>query len=490
MKIYRGDVGRRSTPDVVEGGHRRTGVRAEAERGQRLRKTIIETCTENAGRIGMDRRQFLASSMGMTTSLWVLNYVAACSSSESKPASTSQPAYCVPKEAMFDRACANAVVKRNGQFVFDVETHWFDKADLASFPAYIQAFGPLFDVATEDAYVQTFFCESDTTVTCLTPLPGVVCTPSRATGCGFPLSNDHIFQSRDRINGIAGNSQRVLGHVLVLPQDPSGIDAQLRVMEEYFCNHGAAAFELYPGFAPGFRLDDENGQKVFEKGLELGLKLFCVHKGAPIGNFFGTATNYPSDVGPTALKYPDAKLVVYHSAIFAGHTQTPGDMAPPEGPFDPNDPNPSGVNALIKSVLDAGLAPGPAMNVYGETGRAYSSLMNDPVQALHFFGKLMKYLGTDNVCWGSDALASSVGPQQQIETFRALEIPADNEWKYPPLGGSTPEGQLNQDKILGLNAAKLYGVDPDTRRCEVSTCPTAKREEPRDPSLGRRPASV
>jgi hypothetical protein len=112
--------------------------------------------------------------------------------------------------------------------------------------------------------------------------------------------------------------------------------------------------------------------------------------------------------------------------------------------------------------------------------------MSDPTQSMHFFGKLMKYLGPDNVVWGTDYLASSVTAQSQIEAFRALEIPADNQWGYPPLGPSTPEGQANQDKILGLNAAKAYGVDPNAIRCQLSQCPVSQLKERMDEELGPR----
>ena len=98
----------------------------------------------------------------------------------------------------------------------------------------------------------------------------------------------------------------------------------------------------------------------------------------------------------------------------------------------------------------------------------------------------MKYLGTDNVVWGTDTLANSVQPQSQIEAFRALEIPADNPWGYPPLGGASEEGKLNQDKILGLNAAKIYGVDPVAKRCEVDLCPGTALKQELDEELGPR----
>ena len=454
------------------------------KRDRQVRKLVLEKCAENADKLGMDRRHFLASAMGMTTSLWVLNYVAGCSDENGAPPPTGGSKFCVPKEAMFDEACANAIIRNSSQFVFDVQTHWFNTSDLANYPAYTQAFGPLFSIATEDNYIRRLLCDSDTTMVALTSWPGITCTATRKIGCGLPLSNAHMIESRDKINAMSGNSQRVVSHVQILPQDPSGIEEQLRIMEEFYCMHGAAAFKLYPGFKPGFKLDDENGQKVLQRGLELGLKLFCIHKGLPIGNFFSADGNYPDDIGPMAVKYPEAKLVIYHSAIYAGHEAS--SQAPPEGEYVPGEERPSGTNALIKSVLDAGLTPGPNMNVYGETGTAYASIMSNLQQSTHFFGKLMKYLGTDNVVWGTDTLASQVPPQGQIEAFRALEIPADNPWGYPPLGGASEEGKLNQDKILGLNAAKIYGVDPVAKRCEVDLCPGTALKQQMDEELGPR----
>lgn len=476
---------------------------AATPRDRAIRKLVLEKCADNARRIGMDRRQFLASAMGMTTSLWVLNYVTACSSSNT-PApsggggkkdagpsmsggdSGADAGFCVPQESMYDPQCAEMVIGDGGrnQFIFDVQTHWFNKDDLASYPAYTQSFGPLFAIATEDNYINTFFCNSEVSMVALTSWPGISCTATRDIGCGYPLSNEHMYMSRDKINEMSGNSQRVVSHVQIMPQDPSGIANQLQIMHDFYCAHSPAAWKLYPGFKPGFKLNEANGEAVIEQGLKLGLAVFCVHKGLPIGNFFDTGTNYPDDIGPAAMKYPDAKIIVYHSGIFSGSASTAS--APPEGAYDPNEAMPKGVNALIRSVTSAGLMPGG--NVYGETGTAYSSIMNDPVQSAHFFGKLMKYLGTENVVWGTDSLASNVSPQAQIEAFRALEIPQSmmDQYGYPALGPSTADGRANQDKILGLNASKIYGVDPDAKRCQVNTCNMTALKRQLDEELGPR----
>src|SRR5262245_64087310 len=52
----------------------------QTPRERLIRKLILERADEGARKHGIDRRQFLASSMGMATSLAVINWVAGCSS--------------------------------------------------------------------------------------------------------------------------------------------------------------------------------------------------------------------------------------------------------------------------------------------------------------------------------------------------------------------------------------------------------------------------
>jgi len=80
---------------------------------------------------------------------------------------------------MFDPQCASMVVGGD-QFIFDVQTHWFNAPDLANYPAYTQAFGGLFAIATEDNYINTFFCNSDVSMVALTSWPGSA-APRRAS---------------------------------------------------------------------------------------------------------------------------------------------------------------------------------------------------------------------------------------------------------------------------------------------------------------------
>jgi len=375
-----------------------------SKKDRKIRALILETADHNARKLGMDRRDFLASTMGMATSLWVLNYVSACSADQT-PASSAGPAkkdggggaggaggtggttggeagYCVPKEAMFDEDAACTALGGK-EFIFDIQTHWFKKDDLSQFPLYLQLFGSTFAVTTETDYLINMFCKSDTTITALSSWPGVACSGMTTQNCGLPLSNPSNAASRDYINALAHNTQRVVNHIQVMAQDANGVALQLAMMEQLKCQQGTAAWKLYPGakLPKIFKMDDAIGRAVIEKGIALGLPLFCVHKGLPIGTFFDHVGNYPDDIGVVAKDYKDAKFIVYHSAICAGTEQCvlPTDGGGPvvEGPYDPNEKYPFGSNALIRSLLDNGI--GQNQNVYAELGSAFSRVMSDPV---------------------------------------------------------------------------------------------------------------
>jgi hypothetical protein len=112
-----------------------------------------------------------------------------------------------------------------------------------------------------------------------------------------------------------------------------------------------------------------------------------------------------------------------------------------------------GVNSLITSLLAAGI--GPNENVYAGLGGVFAQLMDRPIEAAHVLGKLLLYVGEDNILWGTESVWYG-GPTPQIEAFRDFEIPEDmqDDYGYPALT------QARKAKILGLNAARLFCVQP------------------------------
>lgn len=83
-------------------------------------------------------------------------------------------------------------------------------------------------------------------------------------------------------------------------------------------------------------------------------------------------------------------------------------------------------------------------------------------------------MGEDRVLWGTDAIWYG-SPQPQIMAFRAFEITPEYQGRYgyPAL---TPELKR---KAFGLNAANLFGLDPNDAYCT-----------PRDPLTTANPAAL
>lgn len=101
-------------------------------------------------------------------------------------------------------------------------------------------------------------------------------------------------------------------------------------------------------------------------------------------------------------------------------------------------------------------------NVYAEVGTSFAtSAVTHPRHAAALLGTLVKGMGPEHVLWGTDSVWYG-SPQWQIEAFRRIEIPDDMRERhgFAPLG---PADGAVKRAILGGNAARLYGLEPDAR---------------------------
>jgi hypothetical protein len=121
-----------------------------------------------------------------------------------------------------------------------------------------------------------------------------------------------------------------------------------------------------------------------------------------------------------------------------------------------------GVNSLVWSLRKAGIGPNgtslrdgvPATNVYSECGAVWPNLMTGRMEeAMHFWGKLLKYVGEDRLVWGTDCLWFG-SAQPVIQAFRAFEISEEFQMTY----GYPALTQARKEKILGQNAARLQNI--------------------------------
>jgi uncharacterized protein len=446
----------------------------ETARDRRVRAEILRRADVGARRLGIDRRDFLASALGMATSLYVINLASGCGGG----GGGGGGGFTVPQEPL---DCDGATQALSGdEFIFDIQTHhiedeetWRERHPGRQYNAQgFAQFLTLYACDLEDRpacigpsqYARFIFLESDTSIAVLSGFPSAMCDDG--TLCTNLNSNEGMAAWRDLFNSSAG-SQRMVQHCQVAPNDRW--DLQQAMMERVRADFGNHGWKCYPPWGPdgqGWWLDDEAVAGPFiEKCIALGEPLVCAHKGFPLPGFDELHTD-PRDVGPAAVRYPDVNFVVYHSAYESTHI---------EGPYDPAG---RGVNRLVRTVEEHGLK---GSNVYAELGSAWALGMTNAVGAQHLIGKLVKHLGEDNVVWGSECVWFG-SPQPQIEAFRALEISPELQERhgYPAL---TPEIKR---KILGLNAARIYGIDPEAVRCTIDESKLGRARRELDAALGGR----
>jgi len=266
--------------------------------------------------------------------------------------------------------------------------------------------------------------------------------------------NDGMAYWRNVINDAAG-SQRMVQHCQVAPNDRW--DLQQVMMEQIRETYGNHGWKCYPPWGPngkGWWLDDEAvGQPFIEKAKALGEPLICIHKGFPLPGFDKEHTD-PKDVGPAAVRNPDVTFVIYHSAFESQNR---------EGAYDPAG---AGVDRLVRTVLEHDLK---GKNVYAELGSAWVLSMNNALGAQHLIGKLVKYLGEDNVVWGTDSIWYG-SPQDQIQAFRAFQIAAELREKH----GYAELTPAVKRKVFGQNALKVYSLDEAALRKHIPKDPVGR----------------
>ena len=499
--------------------------RHDTPESRRVTELILKKAEEGARRLGIDRREFLASSMGMATSLWAMNLASGCGSDGAAaddstrgggmrrpsgggaddesiqemaageagggmPVETDGGYFDVPDDPTDPEKVCQKRMDPKDFFIFDIQTHSVNRANqlydkflrdqlrfsTACLPAGIApvaCFG-------RDEYVRLMFLESDTSVAVLSGLPAV-------DDANNPITNLEIAEARAFVNALAEDSERLVNHHMVLPNQtgPSGLKAQLDLMERTVDAYKkVGAWKCYPAWSPmntetnaqdGWFFDDPKiGIPVVQKGLELGVGTFCIHKGLPIPAF-STKYNDPVDIPRIAKMFPEAKFIVYHSSY--GHTNNYSEGAYRQG-------SRTGVNALITALLENDVEPNS--NVFAELGTTWQLVSTLPfvggtTAMAHVLGKLLKYVGENNVVWGTDSTWYG-SPQSQIESFLAFQISPQfqRQYGYPAL---TTEIKR---KILGLNAARAYGINVEATRCAVRDSKLARYKADMDGEWGGR----
>jgi predicted TIM-barrel fold metal-dependent hydrolase len=217
---------------------------------------------------------------------------------------------------------------------------------------------------------------------------------------------------------------RVLLYGGVSPHQPGALERVDALVEE----HGVAGLKLYPhdlvaGELRSFRMDDEDLVfPIFERAEKLGLRTVAIHKAIVMGPV-PIDPYSPSEVGEAARAFPQLIFEIVHG----------------------------GYAFLEETAFLVQWHPNITCSLEGTS----ALLFRAPRKFAEIIGTLMAAGAADRIIWaiGGAVLHSRAFEEQ----FWNLEFPAEliDGYGIPPLTEEAKRG------ILGLNAARLLGIDID-----------------------------
>lgn len=405
---------------------------APPTRKQRAAAALLRAeADRRARRLGMSRREFLRTAAGTATAFMVLNTIHGLPSRGSAAALPVTPEQCDDPEAA--RALLGADF-----FVMDVQIHHVDLEAFGDVPQ-LGCLRFLEETCTDAGLqllsqanlVKEVFVDSETAVGVISGVPD-----------GFPLPVDTMARTRDLVNDLAG-STRALSQAMCDPLAPEAASTSVASLERQVRELGACALKTYTGNGNWWLDDEAVAYPMLQEAERLGIRVVNVHKGLP-GLLGPGSEEYVRtiDLPRVAADWKRMKFVAYHSGYFQNQKEPIGEFL-----------------QVVRSMKKR-----HRRRVYAELGSCFAlAFMQGPEAAAHLVGSLLRDVGSKRILWGTDSIWWG-SPQWQIDAFKTLEIPEPmrRQFGYPRL---TPKRKA---RILGKNAAKLYGVKPKQKRCEIS----------------------
>jgi len=425
----------------------------QTETDKRVEQIILDSAERYSKKLGIDRRTFLRTTGGMACAFLALNKVFG-------------KFYDVDEVEIYEPAATEEKLPK-GVFIFDNQTHFCQdgmKTNLRAMPFLKDIGAPIIGNSTEDynfrTYIKEVFFDSDTTMALLSGIP------SRADidYWGKPGNKQNILpvdmavSVRNQVNQMAG-SQRMLVHGLIAPNHYRDFSKVAEEMEREAKVLKVDSWKHYthiPLNDQPWRYDDEKVAYPFwEKSLQLGINITCVHKG--LADTARTESfAHPRDIKKAALDFPQMNFVIYHSGMrhgYRGFNSGGGADA-----VKADSERLGGVQWTRDLCKDRDENP-KMTNVYPEIGSVFAMCVGDPVMMAHLLGSLMKSFGADHIIWGTDCLWWG-SPQWIIQAMHRFQMPEEmqKKWGYPPIT------KRDKEMIFGLNAARLYKIDVKAQR--------------------------
>jgi predicted TIM-barrel fold metal-dependent hydrolase len=209
--------------------------------------------------------------------------------------------------------------------------------------------------------------------------------------------------------------------------DPRDGERGLDQLRADFEQYGLKGVKLYTaewhGASKGYRLSDPACYRFLEEWQKLGIRNIHVHKGPTILPLNRDAFDV-ADVDDVATSFQDLNFIVDHCGI--------------------------------PRLDDFCWIAAQETNVYGGLAAVIPFLHARPGYFAKLISELLFWLGEDKLLFGSDYCIWS--PKWIVERFIAYELPEDVRQETGV--ALTLEAKR---KILGLNAARLYGIDTNAR---------------------------
>ena len=181
------------------------------------------------------------------------------------------------------------------------------------------------------------------------------------------------------------------------------------------------------GESKGYKLSDKESYRFMEECVKLGIKNMHVHKGPTIIPLNRDAFDV-ADIDDVATSFQGLNFIVEHCGL--------------------------------PRLDDFCWIATQETNVYAGLAVALPFIHTRPGYFAHIISELLFWIGEDKILFGSDYGIWT--PKWLIDKFMAFELPDDVAKET----GVSLSMQARK-KILGLNAAKLYGIDIEKQKAKL-----------------------
>src|SRR5207247_322976 len=178
------------------------------------------------------------------------------------------------------------------------------------------------------------------------------------------------------------------------------------------------------GMSRGWRLDSKEAFDFLEKNRELGINVQVAHKGPTVWPLDKDAFDI-GDVDTAATSFPDMKFVVTHIGL--------------------------------PRLDDFCWVATQDKNIYAGMAVAMAFVHTRPRYFAEMMANLLYWLGPDRILFSADYALWH--PKWVIEDFLHFELPEDLKKEY-----GVDLTMENKKKILGENAAKVWGIDIEEQK--------------------------